>query len=120
MRAVTARLAGGPGVLRMEDHPARSPGPRHIAVDVAASGVNYIDVYQRSGLYPVPLPFVPGLEGAGVVRSVGDRVRGVRPGDRVAWSDGQGSYAERVILDPERVVPVPDELPLTAAAAVML
>nr|WP_232545884.1 quinone oxidoreductase [Streptomyces antimycoticus] len=91
-----------------------------MAVDTAACGVNYIDIYQRRGLYPLPLPFVPGQEGAGVVTAVGAGVRDVRPGDRVAWADAQGSYAERTVLDADRTVPVPAGLSFDAAAGVAL
>jgi NADPH2:quinone reductase len=89
-------------------------------VAVAATGVNYIDTYQRSGLYTVPLPFTPGLEGAGRVVSVGPGVEGFSTGDLVAWTDVLGSYAEQVLLPVDRVVPVPEGLPVELAASIML
>ena len=87
---------------------------------VEAAGVNFIDVYHRTGLYPNPLPLVPGLEGAGVVAGVGPDVVGFRTGDRVAWTGVPGSYAEVLLLPVARAVRVPDDLDLRSAAAVML
>jgi NADPH2:quinone reductase len=104
----------------METKPEPTAGHGQAVVDVAVCGVNYIDVYHRSGLYEMPLPFVPGLEGAGMVSSVGEGVANVRPGDRVAWADALGSYADRVVVDADRLLPVPDNLALEAAGAVAL
>jgi len=89
-------------------------------VDVAAAGVNFIDTYQRTGLYQVPLPFVPGLEGAGTVKAVGDEVEGFAVGDQVAWADVPGSYAPQVCVPASRAVPVPTGVALETAAALML
>ena len=120
MRAIRISENGGPEVLALEELPDPTPGPSQIVVDVAAAGVNFVDTYQRSGLYPVAVPFTAGLEGAGVVTAVGGDADDVAAGDRVAWCGGQGSYAERCALDAAGVVPVPDGVPLDTAAAAML
>jgi len=98
--------------------PGLSPG--EVRVDVAACGVNYIDTYQRSGIYPVDFPFTPGLEGAGTVVEVGDGVDWARTGDRVAWASTPGSYSESVRVAREDCFHVPDAVPLEVAGALML
>ena len=120
MRAIEAVHAGGPEVLTLVDRPAPTAGRGQVVVDVAYAGVNFIDTYRRSGVYPVPFPHVPGSEGAGVVSAVGPDVTDVAPGDRVAWVDGPGSYAEQVVVAADRTVPVPDGVDLATAAALML
>jgi NADPH2:quinone reductase len=120
MRAIVVTELGGPEVLVHAEHPDPEPGPGQVMVETAAAGVNFIDIYRRSGVYHQPLPYVPGSEGAGVVVAVGDGVTDVAVGDRVAWHEGRGSYAERVVVDAAMVVPVPDGTDLMAAAAVML
>jgi NADPH:quinone reductase len=120
MRAVVVTRHGGPEVLAVTDVTAPRPGPGEVLVDVAAAGVNYIDVYHRTGLYPTSAPFVPGLEGAGTVAALGEGVTDLRVGDTVAWSNAQHSYAEQVVVPAERAVPVPDGVPVETAAAVML
>jgi len=118
--AVRVGETGGPEVLRLEASPLAEPGPGQARVAVAAAGVNFIDVYFRTGLYPRPLPFVAGLEGAGVVEAVGAGVAGLAPGDRVAWASAPGSYARHVIAPAAQLVRVPDAVPLDVAAASML
>jgi NADPH:quinone reductase len=121
MRAIVVNETGGPEVLvHAEEHPDPEPGPGQVVVEAAAAGVNFIDIYRRSGVYRQPLPYVPGSEGAGTVVAVGEGVTDVAVGDRVAWHDAAGSYAERVVFDAAMTVPVPDGTDLTAAAAVML
>ncbi|HEY7368688.1 MAG TPA: quinone oxidoreductase [Thermoanaerobaculia bacterium] len=120
MKAILVRATGGPEVLRLEDLPDPVPGPGEARVRVEAAGVNYIDVYHRTGQYPQPLPFVPGREGAGTVEVVGDGVTQVRPGDRVAWAFVAGSYAEKLIVPAAMLVRVPDGLATEQAAAAML
>jgi NADPH2:quinone reductase len=121
MRAIVVNETGGPEVLvHAEEHPDPEPGPGQVVVEAAAAGVNFIDIYRRSGVYNQPLPYVPGSEGAGTVVAVGEGVTDVAVGDRVAWHDAAGSYAERVVVDAAMTVPVPDGTDLTAAAAVML
>jgi NADPH2:quinone reductase len=121
MRAIRALSPGGPEVLSFDELPDPEPGPGQVVVRAAAAGVNFIDTYRRSGRYPVPFPHVVGAEGAGVVAAVGAGVTEVAVGDRVAWLDGTaGSYAELVVLDAARAVPVPAGVDLEAAAALML
>jgi NADPH2:quinone reductase len=119
-RAVFVRETGGPEVLRVEQAEAAEPGPGQARVRTAACGVNFIDVYFRTGLYPRPLPFVLGLEGAGTVEAVGPDVDGIAVGERVAWSSVPGSYAERVIAPAAQLVRVPDGVASDVAAASML
>ncbi|GHD07127.1 quinone oxidoreductase family protein [Zhihengliuella salsuginis] len=118
--AVQAREPGGPDVLEVAEIEAPRPGPGQLAVDVAAAGVNFIETYQRAGVYPVSYPFVPGSEAAGRVTAVGDGVSGFAVGDRVATAEGSATYASAMLLDAERAVRVPDEVPDDVAAAVPL
>ncbi|MBA2551140.1 MAG: quinone oxidoreductase [Nocardioidaceae bacterium] len=121
MTSVIVREHGGPQQLVLGDDPGRAPGTGEIAVLVAAAGVNFIDIYQRSGAYPMQLPFVAGSEAAGTVESVGAGVTDVAAGDHVAWAMVAGSgYTERAIVPVDRVVPVPDGVGDEVAAAVML
>ncbi|MFD3006554.1 quinone oxidoreductase family protein [Thermus tengchongensis] len=120
MKAVRVHQTGGPEVLRLEDIPIPEPGPGEVLVRLLAIGVNYIDTYKRKGLYPMPLPFTLGEEGAGVVEKVGEGVLGVAPGDKVAFANVQGAYAEYQVVPAERLVPVPEGLDPKLAAAVLL
>lgn len=106
--------------MRYEDIPVPEPGPGEARVRLEAAGVNFIDVYQRTGQYPVELPHTLGLEGAGVVEAVGEGVEEVGEGERVAWAMSPGAYAERAVVPAWRLVPVPDGVDLKVAAAVML
>ncbi|WP_084126991.1 quinone oxidoreductase [Demequina sp. NBRC 110054] len=120
MRAIQISATGGPEVLTVADLPEPTPQPGRVLVRTTAVGVNFIDTYHRSGAYPMPLPFVPGREGAGVVTDVGDGVDGIAVGDRVAWPFSPGSYAEIVSLAPEDIYAVPEGVSLETAAAAML
>lgn len=120
MKAIRIEGFGGPDALGLVDVPVPSAGPGQIVVRVEAAGVNFIDVYHRTGLYPNPLPLVPGMEGAGVVAAVGPGVSLFREGDRVAWANVLGSYAEHLLLAADRAVAVPPGLRADTAAAVML
>ncbi|MDQ1646431.1 MAG: NADPH:quinone reductase, partial [Cryptosporangiaceae bacterium] len=120
MKAVVVTRTGGPEALTVQDVPEPEPGPGQLLVAVSAAGVNFIDTYQRSGVYPVPLPLILGGEGSGTVEAAGPGVTEFSPGDRVAWSAAPGSYAEKVLVDAERAVPVPDGVTAEQAAAVML
>lgn len=111
---------GGVGVLQVQDRTLGDPGPGELLVEVAASGVNFIEVYQRQGVYPVPTPFVLGSEGAGTVAAVGPDVAGVQVGDVVAWATAPGSHADAVIVPAAVAVPVPADVPVEIAAAAML
>ena len=120
MRAIRIDAFGGPEVLRLADVPDPVPGNGEIVVRCEASGINYLDTYHRTGLYPNPLPFVPGMEGAGVVTAAGPEVTLFRIGDRVAWTSAIGSYAASVKMPAEKAVAVPEAVELRTAAAVML
>lgn len=120
MKAVRVHQTGGPEVLALEDLPTPEPGPGEVLVKLLAIGVNYIDTYKRKGLYPMPLPFTLGEEGAGVVEKVGEGVVGVRPGDRVAFANVQGAYAQYQVVPAERLLPVPQGLDPKLAAASLL
>ena len=120
MRAIVVRELGGPEAMVLAEQPDPVPGPGQVLVQVAAAGVNFIDVYRRSGVYPQPVPYVPGSEGAGTVLAAGEGVTEYSAGDHVAWAEGPGSYAEQVAVDVRQAVPVPEGVNLKAAAAVML
>jgi NADPH2:quinone reductase len=118
--AIWVRESGGPEVLRLESSDAApAPGPGQARIAVAASGVNFIDVYFRTGLYPRPLPYVAGLEGAGVIEAVGEGVS-LAVGERVAWSAVPGSYSSHLTASAASLVPVPEAVSLDVAAAAML
>jgi NADPH2:quinone reductase len=104
----------------LEEHPDPVAGPGQVVVQVAAAGVNFIDIYRRSGVYKQPVPYVPGSEGAGTVVAVGEGVHEFSAGDHVAWSEGPGSYAERVAVPAGHAVPVPEGIDLKLAGAVIL
>ncbi|MCP2258576.1 NADPH2:quinone reductase [Streptoalloteichus tenebrarius] len=120
MRAVVVRSHGGPEVLQQEDVDEPTPGAGELLVEVAASGVNYIDTYQRTGAYPLPLPVTLGLEGAGRVLAVGEGVTEFAVGDRVAWGNTLGSYAERAVVPVRDAVAVPDGVDIEVAAGALL
>lgn len=120
VHAIRVHETGGPGVLRWEVVEAGSPSPGQVRLRQHAVGLNYIDVYHRTGLYPQPLPFTPGTEGAGVVEAVGPDVTSVQPGDRVAYAGPIGGYAEVRLIDADRLVKLPDSISFEQAAAVML
>ena len=121
MRVIQVEQRGGPEVLTVAERPAPQPGPGQVVAEIAAAGVNYMDIYQREGVggYGPPLPFVTGGEGAGTIIAVGADVTDLAVGDRVAWV-GPGSYAEQVVLPADRVVPVPDGIGTELAAAAIL
>ncbi|MBQ0926479.1 quinone oxidoreductase family protein [Saccharopolyspora endophytica] len=120
MRAIRVATNGGPEVLELGEVEVPEPGPGQLLVDVAAAGVNFIDTYQRSGLYSMQLPFTPGSEGAGEIVAVGPDVDGFAVGERVAWAMAPGSYAEKALVPASSVVKVPDGVASDVAAAAML
>lgn len=120
MKAIVVSEPGGPDVLTFTERPDPVPGAGEVLVGVAAAGVNFIDCYHREGRYPMPLPFTPGAEGAGEVVAVGEGVADVAVGDVVAWGQGPGSYAGKVVVAADKVVKVPAGLDPKTAAAVML
>jgi NADPH2:quinone reductase len=120
MRAIRVQATGGPEVLEYTETEPPAPQSRELLVDVAASGVNFIDTYHRSGVYQLPLPFTPGSEGAGTVIEVGSEVTEFSPGDRVAWAMTPGSYAERAVVPADKAVRIPDGVDERTAAAALL
>ncbi len=120
MHAIVISENGGPGVLRWSEAEVPSPAAGELLVKVEAAGVNFIDTYHRVGLYPMNLPFSPGLEGAGEITEVGEGVTEFSAGGRVAWTSAIGSYAEYVIVPVAQAVAIPDGVSTEAAAAVML
>jgi NADPH2:quinone reductase len=120
MKAIQLTQTGGPEVLRVTDLPVPQPKSHEAVVKLAVTGVNFIDIYQREGRYQVPLPFVLGQEGAGVVSAVGAEVKSVKAGDHVAWTSVLGSYAEYAAIGADRLVAVPQGVTDQQAAASML
>ena len=120
MKAIQVKQPGGPEVLELVDVPVPEPKANEAVVKLAASGVNFIDVYQREGRYKVPLPFVLGQEGAGVVTTVGSNVTSLKAGDRVAWTGLLGGYAEYAAVPADRLVAIPAGVTDQQAAAAML
>jgi len=117
MQSIHLEQHGGPEVLTCVEVPVPTPGPGQLLVKVAATGVNFIETYQRAGVYSVPLPFSPGAEFSGHVAAVGEGVTGFVEGDLVATAEGSAGYSEYAVLDAERAVHVPDGVdPVTAAA----
>jgi NADPH2:quinone reductase len=120
MRAIRVRETGGPEVLRVENVDDTVPGPGQALVRVEATGVNFIEIYNRKGIYKSPLPFTPGEEGDGTIAAVGPGVTDLRVGDRVVSFNLKGSYSELALADADRLIAVPDEVGTRQAAAVML
>ena len=120
MRAIRVHVHGGPEVLELHEVPVPVPGPGQALVRIEAAGVNFIDIYQRNGLYKVPLPMVPGQEGAGVVSAVGPDAAGVAIGDRVGYTGVLGGYAEFAVVPADRLVPLPPGVTARQAAAALL
>jgi NADPH2:quinone reductase len=120
MRAIRVPQYGGPENMKLEELPTPKPAPGQALVRLEAAGVNFIDVYQRTGLYKGPVPVPLGLEGAGVVEEVGAGVTTVRPGDRVAWTGVPGSYATHNAVPADRLVTLPAGLDARTGAAAML
>ena len=120
MKAIRIHQTGGPEVLSYEEIAQPEPGGGQFLIKLQAIGLNFIDTYHRTGLYPRDLPFTPGMEGAGVVEAVGPGVKELRVGDRVAYSSNPGSYAEYTVAPETAVVPIPEGLdPALAAAAIL-
>jgi len=120
MKAIRIHETGGPEVLRYEDVPDPTPGPGEALIAIEAAGVNFIDVYFRTGLYPYGIPGTLGLEAAGTVVAVGDGVRDVRAGDRIAYTNIPGAYAERSVVPADRLVKLPEGVSFRDGAAAML
>ena len=120
MKLVRVHAHGGAEVLQVEEAEVPHAGPGQALLRIEAVGVNFIEIYHRTGLYKLPLPFTPGTEAAGTVEAVGPGVTTVRPGDRVASINVLGAYAEYALAPAERLVPLPDRVSTRQAAAVML
>ena len=118
--AIRIHEVSGPEVLKWEEVEVGEPGPGQARLRQEAAGLNFIDVYHRTGLYPQPLPFTPGVEGAGLVESVGPGVTAVKPGDRVAYAGAIGGYAEERLIDADRLVKLPEGVSTEQAGAMML
>src|SRR5260221_238718 len=120
MKAIRVLQTGGPEALQYVDTDTPRPGAGQVLVRLEAIGVNFIDVYHRTGLYKLPLPFILGSEGAGVVEAVGDGVTAAKNGDRVAYCVVPGAYAEYAVVPQEKLVVLPDSIDTKTAAAAML
>ena len=120
MKAVRVHQHGGPEVMKLEELPTPAPGPGQARVKIEACGVNFIDIYQRTGLYKGAFPFTLGLEGAGTVEAAGPDVKEVKVGDRVAWTGVPGSYATHNVIPADRLVVLPTKLSFQDGAAAML
>ena len=119
-RAIQMTQTGGPEVLTLTDVEVPEPAANEVLVKVAAAGVNFIETYQRSGVYRVDLPFTPGGEGAGTVTAVGSEVTNFSVGDLVATAGGRGSYSEYMLVEESKLARIPDGIDLTTAAALPL
>ena len=117
MKAIQITQYGGPEVLKIREVEIGKPSKGQALIRVEAAGVNFIDVQQRRGTYPVKLPYVPGLEGSGIVEAVGEGVKNVQPGDRVAYVHEPGSYAEQSLVKAEHLIPLPSEFSFEQGAA---
>ena len=120
MKAIRVHRTGGPEVLKYEEVPVPEPSAEEARVKIEAIGLNFVDTYQRSGLYPLKVPFTPGVEGAGVVDAIGERVKEVRKGDRVAYVMASGSYGDYALVPSSKLVPLSQGIDTRSAAAVLL
>ena len=118
--AIQIRQTGGPEVLNWTAVDVDDPGSDQVRLRKAAAGLNYIDIYHRTGYYPQPLPIIPGLERGGTVEAIGQDVRGLKVGNRVAYAGPTGGYSEVRLIEADRLVRLPDAISLDQAAAMML
>ncbi len=116
MKAIRIHQTGDASVLKLEEIPTPQPGPGEALVKLKTAGINFADIYMRTGRRPMPLPFTPGLEGAGIVEAIGQGVTEVKPGDRVAFAHGSGSYAEYAVVKVSQLIPLPDNIDFELAA----
>ncbi len=117
MKAISVHEYGGPEVLQYEDKELKKPGPGQVLLQIKAIGVNFVDIYFRKGYYPSDRPYTPGWEGSGIVEAVGEGVLAVGVGDRVAFVQACGSYAENCLVEADRLIPLPDDLSFEQGAA---
>src|SRR5580698_1471532 len=120
MQAIQITQTGGPEVMLLQEVPTPEPGDGQALIKIEASGVNFIDVYQREGRYSVQLPFIPGQEAAGTVIALGPDVTSTKVGDRVAWCHVMGTYAEYAVAPVSKLIAIPDGISTSQAAAAML
>ncbi|MDA8422878.1 MAG: quinone oxidoreductase [Nitrospiraceae bacterium] len=121
MKAIKISNYGDATVLKLSETETKpKPGPGQALVKIHVAGVNFVDIYQRRGTYPVQLPFIPGLEASGVIEAVGDNVTVFRPGDRVAYTGHLGSYSEYTVIEADRLIALPEELSFEQGAAIPL
>ena len=121
MRAVVVNALGGPSAYELVEAEEPQPAAGQVAVRVSLSGINFVDVYQRSGVYAMPLPFAPGVEGVGVVQALGEGVQDLTVGQRVGWlAGGQGSFSDAVLVAADKLVPLPDDIDDAHAIAVLM
>src|SRR5215211_5334818 len=120
MKAIVVEQYGSAEALHYKDVDKPSPNQGEALVKLSATGLNFIDVYHRTGLYPLPLPFIPGNEGAGTVEAVGEGVTDIAVGDRVAYVGAMGAYAEFAIVPASRLIKLPEKIDDQSAAAAML
>lgn len=120
MRSVVIKSNGGPEVFEVEEIEVSGPTGNQVLVRNQAAGINFIDIYQRTGLYPVALPYHPGLEGGGVAEAIGAEVKTIKKGQKVAFCSSPGAYSEYVLVPEEKLVMVPDDLDINLAVAAML
>src|SRR5262245_26476073 len=117
MKAIRIDSHGALAVLRLRDLEPREPGPGEVRVRLRAAGLNFVDIYERRGEFPSPLPYIPGKEGAGVVEDVGEGVSGFKPGDRVAYQGHPGAYAEASVVPADSLIPLPESISFEQGAA---
>lgn len=120
MKAIQVSQYGGPEVLKIEDVKIGKPGKGQALIRVKVAGINFVDIYQRRGTYPVKLPYVPGLEASGIVEEIGEGVNNIKLGDRVAYVHEPGSYAEKSLVKAEHLIPLPSEISFEQGAAFSL
>lgn len=120
MKAIEMTQVGGPEVLKLKDVPTPKPGKGQALIRVVAAGLNFIDIYQRRGIYPVKLPYIPGLEASGVVEAVGEGVKEFKIGDRVAYVHEPGAYAEKKLVHADYLIPLPSDITFEQGAAIPL
>lgn len=117
MKAIQVKQSGGPEVLKIEDVNIGAPKKGQALIRLKAAGINFIDIYQRKGSYPIDLPYIPGMEGSGIVEDIGEDVKNIKPGDRVAYLHELGTYAEKALVNADRLIPLPSDMSYEQGAA---
>lgn len=120
IKAIKIHEYGEPEVLKMNEEEIGKPGKGQALIRLEAAGINFIDIYQRRGIYPVPLPYIPGMEGSGVIEALGEGVKEIKVGDRVAYVHQLGSYAQKTIVDADQLILLPKEISFEEGAALPL